>query len=144
MSANPVRDDTRYDSQPLATCPICRTEFRPDGRGRFCRPRCRQTAYRLRHRQADTATLAEVTDQLRREHRLIARTVYECSSCQERLLGERRCSSCNLSIPGLFFELGMPVWLFIKGFQPEAYGAEGGNDPARSRSRCNAIAVQSV
>jgi hypothetical protein len=96
MSANPVRDDTRYDSQPLATCPICRTEFRPDGRGRFCRPRCRQTAYRLRHRQADTATLADVTDQLRREHRLIARTVYECSSCQERLLGERRCSSCNL------------------------------------------------
>ena len=55
MSAHPVCDDTRYDSQPLATCPICRTEFRPDGRGRFCTPRCRQTAYRLRHRQVNTA-----------------------------------------------------------------------------------------
>ena len=26
-----------------------------------------------------------------------------------------------LTIPGIFFELGLPVWLFIKGFQPEAY-----------------------
>jgi hypothetical protein len=25
------------------------------------------------------------------------------------------------SIPGIFFEVGLPVWLFIKGFQPEAY-----------------------
>ena len=96
MSANAVCDDTRNDSQPQATCPVCGTPFQPVGRGRFCKPRCRQTAYRLRHRQVDTATLADVTDQLRREHRLFAQTVYECSSCQERLLGERRCSSCNL------------------------------------------------
>jgi hypothetical protein len=95
MSANPVCDDTRYDSQPLATCPICGTEFRPDGRGRFCKPRCRQKAYRLRHRQVHTVTLIDITKRLRREHRLIAQTVYECSSCQERLLGERRCSACN-------------------------------------------------
>jgi hypothetical protein len=72
------------------------TQFQPVGRGRFCKPRCRQHAFRFRSRHADTATLADVTDQLRREHRLIAQTVYECSSCQERLLGERRCSSCNL------------------------------------------------
>ena len=26
-----------------------------------------------------------------------------------------------LSIPGIFFEVGLPVWLFIKGFQPQAY-----------------------
>ena len=26
-----------------------------------------------------------------------------------------------LTIPGIFFELGLPVWLFIKGFQPAAY-----------------------
>jgi hypothetical protein len=96
MSANPTGDDTRDDSQLLATCPVCGDEFQPDGRGRFCKPRCRQKAYRLRHRQVDTATLADVTHQLRRELRLIDQTVYECSSCQERLLGERRCSSCNL------------------------------------------------
>ena len=26
-----------------------------------------------------------------------------------------------LSFPGIFFEVGLPLWLFIKGFQPEAY-----------------------
>src|SRR5229473_926055 len=26
-----------------------------------------------------------------------------------------------LSIPGIFFEVGLPLWLFLKGFQPEAY-----------------------
>jgi Domain of unknown function (DUF4386) len=26
-----------------------------------------------------------------------------------------------LTIPGAFFELAMPIWLFTKGFQPEAY-----------------------
>jgi len=96
MSANPVRDDTRNDSQLLATCPVDGTQFQPVGRGRFCTPRCRQQAFRFRSRQADTTTLADVTDLLRRKHRLIGQTVYECSSCQERLLGERRCSSCNL------------------------------------------------
>src|ERR1700730_18344720 len=27
-----------------------------------------------------------------------------------------------LSVPGIFFEVGLPLWLFIKGFQPEVYG----------------------
>jgi hypothetical protein len=26
-----------------------------------------------------------------------------------------------LSVPGIFFEIGLPLWLFVKGFQPEAY-----------------------
>jgi len=29
----------------------------------------------------------------------------------------------QLTIPGMFFELVLPFWLMIKGFQPEAYGA---------------------
>src|SRR5438552_5076689 len=29
--------------------------------------------------------------------------------------------SLMLSIPGIFFEVGLPVWLFVKGFQPEVY-----------------------
>jgi hypothetical protein len=28
------------------------------------------------------------------------------------------------TIPGFFFELVLPFWLFFKGFQPEAYGAQ--------------------
>jgi hypothetical protein len=27
-----------------------------------------------------------------------------------------------LTIPGMFFELVLPFWLFIKGFEPAAYG----------------------
>jgi hypothetical protein len=27
---------------------------------------------------------------------LIAQTVYECPSCQHRVVGERRCDECNL------------------------------------------------
>ncbi len=30
----------------------------------------------------------------------------------------------QLTIPGMFFELVLPLWLFIKGFQPEAYGQD--------------------
>lgn len=30
--------------------------------------------------------------------------------------------SLILLVPGMIFELALPIWLFIKGFQPEAYG----------------------
>lgn len=33
--------------------------------------------------------------------------------------------SLMLTIPGMFFELVLPFWLFIKGFQPEVYGNTG-------------------
>jgi hypothetical protein len=32
------------------------------------------------------------------------------------------------TIPGMFFELVLPFWLFIKGFQIEAYGQDGITD----------------
>jgi hypothetical protein len=32
--------------------------------------------------------------------------------------------SLYLTIPGIFFELVLPFWLFFKGFQPEAYGQD--------------------
>jgi hypothetical protein len=31
-----------------------------------------------------------------------------------------------LSFPGIFFEVGLPLWLFIKGFQPEVYRGRQG------------------
>src|SRR5712691_8547894 len=33
---------------------------------------------------------------LQRQRRLTAHTVYECPSCTERFVGERRCPSCQL------------------------------------------------
>src|SRR5205823_9277834 len=41
-------------------CPMCTNSFPIDGRGLYCTPRCRQRAYRLRHRQAEI--LSEVVD----------------------------------------------------------------------------------
>ena len=35
-----------------------------------------------------------------------------------------------LTIPGMFFELVLPFWLFIKGFQPEAYARTRDNPAA--------------
>lgn len=96
MSTIPVRDDPRYASQPpLGVCPVCNATFPSDGRGIYCTPKCRQRAYRLRHRQAHQPALTDLAAQLRREQRLVAQTVYECPSCQERFLGQRRCDECN-------------------------------------------------
>jgi hypothetical protein len=75
---------------------VCTDTFPIDGRGIYCTPKCRQRAYRLRHHQANRPTITDLTAELRREHRLFAQTVYECPSCQDRFLGERRCSDCNL------------------------------------------------
>ena len=97
MSTIPVRDDTRYESQPpLGVCPVCTRTFPIDGRGTYCTPKCRQRAYRLRHRQTSRLTVIDLAATLRREQRLIAQTVYECASCQDRFLGSRRCDDCNL------------------------------------------------
>lgn len=97
MSTVPVGDAPRNDSQlRLGVCPVCTNSFPIDGRGIYCTPRCRQRAYRLRHRQANRMTLIDLATRLRREQRLIDQTVYECSSCQERFLGDRRCAGCNL------------------------------------------------
>lgn len=97
MSAVAMCDDRRNDRQlELRTCPICGRTFPIDGRGTYCTPKCRQRAYRLRQRQANRPTFIDLTQMLRREQRLIAQTVYECTSCQERFLGVHRCGECNL------------------------------------------------
>ena len=33
-----------------------------------------------------------------------------------------------LSVPGIFFEVGLPLWLFIKGFQPDVYSSRSSHD----------------
>ncbi len=92
LSANPVCER----SPRPGDLPDVRQQFQPDGRARFCKPGCRQKAYRLRHRRLDTAALTDFTHQLHCEHLLLEQAVYECSSGQERLVDERRRRSCNL------------------------------------------------
>ena len=75
---------------------MCGRSFPSKGRGVYCGPNCRQRAFRLRQREANRPRLIHLIDRLRRERRLTAQTVYECSSCNERFLGKRRCGDCNL------------------------------------------------
>jgi len=75
---------------------MCGGTFPIEGRSIYCGPTCRQRAFRLRRRRLKRPTLTHLADTLRRERRLTAQTVYECPSCNERLLGERRCGDCNL------------------------------------------------
>ena len=39
--------------------------------------------------------LTALVIQLRRQGRLVAQAVYECSECGERYVGERRCPDCG-------------------------------------------------
>jgi hypothetical protein len=77
-------------------CPVC-GGTPPSSRSIYCKPACKQLAYRLR-RQAPHETVDSLVfrKQLQRQRKLVAHTVYECARCGERLLGERRCPDCNL------------------------------------------------
>jgi hypothetical protein len=106
MSARPltstVRDGSRDGSAPPARrCPACAGPL-PSARARYCSPACKQRAYRHRHRDATapppppTATATTATTARQRHESTVAHTVYECPSCGERFLGERRCPDCHL------------------------------------------------
>src|SRR6266511_6396814 len=87
---HPHVDDSRNAHLTRGTCPVCGCTFPIEGRGIYCGPTCRQRAFRLRRHQANRPTATHLTDRLRQERRLIAQTVYECPSCTERFLGQRR------------------------------------------------------
>jgi hypothetical protein len=100
---DPVRYGSRYgspdgpppDAPRDRACPICQTGSAP-ARARYCSDACKQRAYRLRRTAivppAPTAPAAEP----RRRQAIAAHTVYECPTCETRLLGERRCPDCNV------------------------------------------------
>ena len=54
-----------------------------------------QHAFRLRHRTS-LPDLQRLRQELQRRRAVAAQTVYECPSCGERLVGERRCPECHL------------------------------------------------
>ncbi len=72
------------------TCPICGTGFTPIRRQRFCRPACRQTAYRRAHQPAATPTASLPVTRPRKEI-----TIYQCDECEQRYLAEQWCHDCN-------------------------------------------------
>lgn len=76
-------------------CSICQVGRVPT-RARYCSDACKQRAYRLRQPSLAPPALDDVSADLRRRQALVAHTIYECPSCETRLLGERRCPDCHL------------------------------------------------
>ena len=76
----------RNDGETMTPCTICGTRFQPVGRQRFCKPACRQTAWRRRH----PTPLPLVPARVPRHN-----TVYQCPSCDNRYLGEQYCADCG-------------------------------------------------
>jgi len=90
----PWRDDMATTSpaaapDPRPPCPVCATPFSRVRRQRYCSTACRQTAWRRTHQ----APLPAVTVLPRQPRRAV--TVYVCSTCEERYLGERWCPDCQ-------------------------------------------------
>ncbi len=100
QSSNAMRYGSSYPSTSPAVgsraCPAC-GGTPPSTRSVYCTPACKQLAYRLRRRALhSTVDPAFLRKELQRRRLLVAHTVYECSRCGERLIGERRCGDCNL------------------------------------------------
>jgi len=98
--ATPVRYGSRYgsadptDAQPRRSCPVCQATL-TSARARYCSDACKQRAYRLRQTPSPV-DLDALTAELRSRHALTTRTVYECPSCEVRMLGEQRCPDCHV------------------------------------------------
>ena len=100
QSSNAMRYGSSYPSASptvaSGACPAC-GGTPPSSRSVYCTPACKQLAYRLRRRTLhSTVDPALLRRELQRRRLLVAHTVYECSRCGERLIGERRCGDCNL------------------------------------------------
>jgi len=84
---HPPRDDNETTT-PTQPCPVCATPFARVRRQAYCSPRCRHTAWRRRH--ANAAPVIPPPTGGRR-----AGTVYACTDCDTRYLGEQWCHDCN-------------------------------------------------
>ena len=113
----PTRDGLRNGSTNASErrCLVC---ARPpaSARARYCSPACRQRAFRLRHIELERIDERRLRAELRRRGALVAHTVYECGRCGEQLIGEKRCSSCNvycraLGLGGRCGECDQPILL---------------------------------
>jgi hypothetical protein len=75
----------RNDGGTIA-CEGCGRAFDRSGRRRFCSDACRQAAWRRRH-PAPIPVLPTGSPR--------AATVYQCSACETRYLGEQWCPECQ-------------------------------------------------
>jgi len=97
LTEHSKRDGLRDGSVPaeLDRYPKCEGPL-PSARARYCKEACKQRAFRLRHQPVASIDVGKLRQDLQRRRTLVAHTLYECSSCGERRLGERRCADCGL------------------------------------------------
>jgi hypothetical protein len=98
-SQTAARYGSRYASssaeEAALGCLVCGAAL-SDSRAKFCSPAHKQLGYRLRRQARAVPNESDLRRHLQRQRRLMAHTVYECPSCSERFVGERRCPSCQL------------------------------------------------
>jgi ribosomal protein L32 len=87
----PMRDASRDGCGGCLVCGAALTS----SRARYCSRAHQQRAFRLRH-PPSLPDLQRLRQELQRRRAVVARTIYECPSCGERLVGERRCPDCRL------------------------------------------------
>jgi hypothetical protein len=85
---------SRRDGSRDGGCLVCGVAL-ASSRARYCSRAHQQHAFRLRH-QTNPPNLKDLRQELQRRRAVLARTVYECSRCGERLVGERRCPECHV------------------------------------------------
>jgi ribosomal protein L32 len=75
-------------------CLVCGQAL-ASARARYCSRAHQQRAFRL-SQQPSPPNLQRLRQELQRRRAVVAQTVYECPSCGERRVGERRCPECHL------------------------------------------------
>lgn len=87
----PIQTQPPAPAPANTPCPVCATPFTPVRRQRYCSAACRQAAWRARHPARATPPPATVPSHVSRREI----TVYQCSECDTRYLGEQWCHDCN-------------------------------------------------
>ena len=116
-TVQPSCDTSRDGSAPSSTpsCALCPRPV-PNPRARYCSPAHRQRAFRLRNVRLAAIDERQLRAELRQRGALVAHTVYECSVCGERQVGDRRCAHDNvccraLGLGGYCNECEQPILL---------------------------------
>lgn len=78
------------DDGATMTCPVCRSSFTRSGRKLFCGDACRRLAWKRRHQSPAVPIVVAPPGRPRRPL-----TIYECTACGSRALGEQRCPDCG-------------------------------------------------
>ena len=86
-----IRDGSRDGG---SGCLVCSAPL-ASSRKRYCSRAHQQRAFRLRQ-QTSQPDVQRLRQELQRRRAVVAHTIYECSRCGERLVGERRCPECHL------------------------------------------------